>query len=71
MVVLQDGDGSSVETLRDERLRETLDRVSPRDARTGRLEVREHRVEFERVDGAERVTHSPLLLPVDLQPVWV
>src|SRR5208282_1797371 len=68
VVVLQDGDGSRIETLRDERLRETFDRSSSRESGADRLEIREHRLEFERTVGAERIAHSALLLSVDLQP---
>src|SRR5208282_643190 len=68
VVVLQDGDGSRIETLRDERLRETIDRTSPREAGADRLEIREHRLELERTVGAERKAHSALLFSVDLQP---
>jgi hypothetical protein len=47
VVMLQDWDGPRVEALRDESLREALDRISSRETRPDRLEVRKHRFKLE------------------------
>jgi hypothetical protein len=68
VVVFERGDGSRVEAVRNECLSEAVDMAASSEAWTSALEIREHRVELERADGAERVTNSPCLLSVDFEP---